>query len=360
MTAPQVTVVTPTRNRRRLLAETLDSVASQTLDAWEHIVVDDGSDDDVGEMMLQRAAADPRVRYIVREGERTGANVCRNLGAQHARADTLVFLDDDDRLHPGCLAARAELMRRNPDLDFAVFAAEIFDQRPGDLGQPYGTLDAGDDLLGFLSMDCPWQTTGPIWRRRFFEDIGRFDESLLSMQDLELHVRALVAPGRYVAVRRVDHYIRAEVDVSRTSTKHFKNPEYIQRSEAMPAMLRARLMAGRLASWSRLRALLGMSFGTAERWSRVGRLREAWASWARACAESRAPATLRIGGATMLALMRIDPDLEGPAFRIVNKWKGWVRFRQEPALIGPLALAERAAEARSAPESGTDSLARAH
>lgn len=38
--APLVSVITPTRNRARLLVETLDSVAAQTLPRWEHIVVD--------------------------------------------------------------------------------------------------------------------------------------------------------------------------------------------------------------------------------------------------------------------------------------------------------------------------------
>jgi glycosyltransferase involved in cell wall biosynthesis len=65
----KVSVVTPTRNRAALLEETLDSVAAQTFHEWEHIVVDDGSDDGTAELMA-RAAADPRVRYMVRDGDR--------------------------------------------------------------------------------------------------------------------------------------------------------------------------------------------------------------------------------------------------------------------------------------------------
>jgi len=75
-----VAVITPTKNRLKLLCETMDSVKRQTFQAWEHIIVDDGSDDGTCEEVARRAASDGRIRYIQRTGERAGANVCRNLG----------------------------------------------------------------------------------------------------------------------------------------------------------------------------------------------------------------------------------------------------------------------------------------
>ena len=88
---PLVSVITPTRNRAKLLEETLDSVAAQTLSAWEHLVIDDGSDDGTGEMMAARTAADPRVSYIVRQSPPAGGNACRNVGIRKARAPLVVL-----------------------------------------------------------------------------------------------------------------------------------------------------------------------------------------------------------------------------------------------------------------------------
>ena len=82
--APAVAVITPTRNRARLLQETLDSVAAQSFADWEHIVVDDGSDDGTAQIMAARTAADPRFSYIVRQGPTSGANACRNIGIKAA------------------------------------------------------------------------------------------------------------------------------------------------------------------------------------------------------------------------------------------------------------------------------------
>ena len=54
---PMVAIITPTKNRLELLCETMNSVQAQTFDAWEHIVVDDGSDDGTAEEVQRRSAA---------------------------------------------------------------------------------------------------------------------------------------------------------------------------------------------------------------------------------------------------------------------------------------------------------------
>jgi len=61
---PTVSVITPTKNRLKLLCETMDSVAAQSFKAWEHIVVDDGSGDGTCEEVARLAASDARIRYV--------------------------------------------------------------------------------------------------------------------------------------------------------------------------------------------------------------------------------------------------------------------------------------------------------
>ena len=151
---PMVAIITPTKNRLELLCETMNSVQAQTFDAWEHIVVDDGSDDGTAEEVLRRNAADHRVRYLPRTGQRSGANVCRNQGISAASADLIVFLDSDDLLRPGCLERRVEIMQRNPDLDFAVFPSGVFIEKFG-------------DLTGFIILRRPVMTCCASWRSKW-------------------------------------------------------------------------------------------------------------------------------------------------------------------------------------------------
>src|ERR1700739_276472 len=108
---PVISVITPTKNRLKLLRETMDSVAAQSFKTWEHIIVDDGSDDGTCEEVTRRMIADSRIRYVRRTGEKSGANVCRNLGIRVSSGEFIVFLDSDDLLAPDCLGRRGEAIQ---------------------------------------------------------------------------------------------------------------------------------------------------------------------------------------------------------------------------------------------------------
>lgn len=328
-----VAVITPTKNRLKLLCEAMDSVRRQTFGVWEHIIVDDGSDDGTKEEVARRAADDPRIRYIQRTGDRAGANICRNIGIRSSSAGLVTFLDSDDLIRPQFLDRRVQFMGRNTDLDFAVFRAGVFKTSIDDLGRTYHFQDPGDDLLRFLSLECVWEISGPVWRRGFLEKIGGFDESLLSMQDLELHVRAISARGKYVCVPETDHDIRSREAGTSTSGRHFADPLYIRAAEGTPAKLLASVNSGGLLTWSRQRALMGLAFGVAESWARSGQVGNAVRAWSRGSEQQGTPWYLYLQGCLVLFALRID-QVEGGFFsRLAIKWKGWVRFRQEPALL---------------------------
>lgn len=104
---PLVSVVIPTRNRRPLLEEAIESVCQQTYTNWELVVVDDCSGD--GTWRYMSAIHDARIRPIrlERHSERSAA---RNRGLAEARGDYVLFLDDDDRLRPRALEILAEAL----------------------------------------------------------------------------------------------------------------------------------------------------------------------------------------------------------------------------------------------------------
>ena len=330
---PSVSIITPTKNRLKLLCEAMDSVQRQSFDAWEHLVVDDGSDDGTAEEVARRAAPDARIRYLQRTGETSGANVCRNIGVRESRAEFIIFLDSDDLLRPHCLERRVEIMQRNSILDFSVFRAGVFVKSVGDMTRLYHPQNPGDDLLRFLAHECVWEISGPIWRRSFLEEIGCFDETLLSMQDLEMHVRALSARAKYVCFPDVDHDIRGHDDATKTSARHYKDPAYIEAAEKVQAKLFDTVTSSGLLTWSRQRALLGLSFGAAECWVQSRRLGRAIRVWNRGCGRQQARLHLQITGLLMLCAARLSARQDAFCSRLVNKWKGWARFRQEPSLL---------------------------
>lgn len=121
---PLISVVVPTHNRPDVLQRALESVASQTEQDVEVIVVDDGStpehapaiDAAIGQL-------GSRCRLVRRpsEGVRHGPDFARNSGVEAARGQYVTFLDDDDywcdHRH---LEVAARCLRARPDVDYYV------------------------------------------------------------------------------------------------------------------------------------------------------------------------------------------------------------------------------------------------
>jgi glycosyltransferase involved in cell wall biosynthesis len=202
-----ITIIIPTKNRCSLLQETLDSVLAQTYSDWEVIVVDDGSED--GTIEILESLTDERIRFIKRDSMPSGAPACRNIGAENAQGEHLIFLDSDDLLLPHALERRAQLMESNLELDFAAYVGEMFVASPGDQGVLWNIPTGKPDFDRFLGLDVSWQTSGPIWRAEFFHRIGGWAETLLCGQDSELHLRALSFDPHYQYCVEVDYAIRA-------------------------------------------------------------------------------------------------------------------------------------------------------
>jgi glycosyltransferase involved in cell wall biosynthesis len=311
----------------------MDSVQRQTFDAWEHLVVDDGSDDGTAEEVARRAAADARIRYLQRTGSASGANVCRNIGIRESRAEFIVFLDSDDLLAASCLARRVELMQRNLDLDFATFQTAVFQYTPGDLGRQWDPELLGDDLLRFLFFECPWIITGPVWRRTSLLRLGLFDESLLSWQDIDLHIRALTAGSRYLRFPEVDHHIRWQFELTKVSVEQRRSPRHLEAAIGVLEKSERLVREGPGMNWVRQRALCSLYFFVAQHWAATGSLSVALRSWNEIRRRRLGSRFLHLSGSALLVMQALGMSGRRVDGRIANKWKGWMRLRTNPELV---------------------------
>ena len=109
------TVIIPTYNRRRFLMRTLASLGHQSAptDRYEVVVAIDGSTDDSLEFVSGlRTAYDLHAVYE----ENKGLAAARNLGAQHAKNDIFIFLDDDQLATPDLVLAHVRAHERRERL----------------------------------------------------------------------------------------------------------------------------------------------------------------------------------------------------------------------------------------------------
>jgi len=190
---PRISVIIPNYNRGDLLADTLESLIRQDYPEWEAVVVDDGSTDNSAEVAQRYNALDSRIRFYLRDREPRGAPVCRNIGIGLSTGEYLIFLDSDDLLAPGALSQRAHAIRNHPEDDFWVFPMLMFRDDPTKATMLWNIDNGKPDLSRFLVLDAPWQTSGPIWRKEPVIRIGGFTEGLACWQDVDFHLKALIA-----------------------------------------------------------------------------------------------------------------------------------------------------------------------
>ncbi|MEO5984832.1 MAG: glycosyltransferase family 2 protein, partial [Ferruginibacter sp.] len=191
-----VSIIIPHYNRSLLLKQTVDSVLAQTNKSWELIIVDDGSDDEEYDAVLKLKGKDKRIAVLKRVSAHKGPSACRNEGVAAAQGGYLLFLDSDDLLEPFCIDQRLMLMKQNPELEMGIFLMAEFTRIKSDSTRIYNNnLTANKHVHAFLEGNNPWTVTCPIWSKNFFLKCGGFDETLLYMEDPELHVRALLTSG---------------------------------------------------------------------------------------------------------------------------------------------------------------------
>ncbi|MPZ63475.1 MAG: glycosyltransferase [Propionibacteriales bacterium] len=103
-----LSVVVPVYNVAAYLAESLDSLLVQTWQAFDVVIVDDGSTDGSGDLADGYAARDRRVRVVHTQNHGLGA--ARNEGIRHVRGEYVAFLDSDDVLPPDAYATLVEAL----------------------------------------------------------------------------------------------------------------------------------------------------------------------------------------------------------------------------------------------------------
>lgn len=170
---PRVSVIIPTYNRSKLLANAIDSVLDQTFDDLEIIVVDDGSTDETSEVV--KGYGD-KVNYKYLENKGMGGSYARNRGIEAASGEYIAFLDSDDFWLPEKLEKQMALLIERPDLSWAYCDSEAIDGSSGQLIYRHGAVHntPSGDVLEQLFIKNFLHTSTLIVKRNVFEQVGNF------------------------------------------------------------------------------------------------------------------------------------------------------------------------------------------
>mgnify|MGYP001175359696 CR=1 FL=1 len=246
-------IIIPTHNRQSILRKTLDSLAGQTYPAaqLEVIVVLDGCSDDTHEMLRSYSA--PFSLRIIEQDHR-GPGAARNLGAQLAKGELLIFLDDDIEAAPGFVQAHVNAHQNishkvvigysHPNLagqrSYLSLELQSWWEAMFQLMQQPGYRFRYNDMLsGNFSIS-----------RDFFTQIGGFNTHLSVHEDYELGMRLILAGAMFafeVAALGIHH---EQSDMQRILNRKFQEGIADIRLGRMYPELISTLLAWRLWRYS--------------------------------------------------------------------------------------------------------------
>lgn len=107
-----VSIITPSYNSSEYISNTINSVASQTYQNWELIIIDDCSQDDSVEIISHWCKKDSRI-HLLELNKNSGAAVARNKGIDVASGRYIAFLDSDDIWFTNKLEKQLKFMQDN-------------------------------------------------------------------------------------------------------------------------------------------------------------------------------------------------------------------------------------------------------
>ncbi len=106
-----VSIIMPSYNTGKYIAETIDSVLAQTYSDWELLIVDDCSTDNT-DAVVSKYLTDERIHYI-KNDKNSGAAVSRNRALRKAKGKWIAFLDSDDLWENDKLQKQITFMTNN-------------------------------------------------------------------------------------------------------------------------------------------------------------------------------------------------------------------------------------------------------
>jgi glycosyltransferase involved in cell wall biosynthesis len=194
---PRTSVVIPSYNHEKYVAECIQSVLGQTFQDFEIVVVDDGSSDATVERI--RSIHDPRLHLFVSESNR-GQFSAMEEGVRQARGEFIAVLNSDDAFHPEKLDKQVRFMDGHPEVG-AVFTGV---QLIGEDGQAF--TDEKHHLHGLFKTE---NRSRQEWMNYFFyrgvcvshpsmmvrkschEVLGHYKKHLAQWSDLDFILRIL-------------------------------------------------------------------------------------------------------------------------------------------------------------------------
>ena len=188
MKTPLVSIITPAYGSASVIGETIESVLAQDYRNFEFIILNDGSPDNLEDVVLEYQQQDDRIKYHKQVNQ--GMCATRNNAIRLASGEYLAFLDNDDLWAPDNLSKKVKYLNENPTVGLVHSDTEIIDGK----GERQGKVLQGksgeilDDLLAWNGTCIPAPSSAMV-RRSVHDQTAGFDAQLSIAGDKDYFIQ---------------------------------------------------------------------------------------------------------------------------------------------------------------------------
>ncbi len=184
---PLISICIPVYNQAELIKDAINSAINQSYDNTEIIIVDDGSEDNIKEVIDDFNSH--KIKYYYKK--HTNAADTRNRAVKEANGEFILWLDSDDILNENILKEYITLLNKNSDIDILYCSLQAM-KTNGEIFYIYDYEDYyhnNDAMFRFLFKGQPIPNGGTLIRKKVYDEIGVYNTEFKRAHDYEFFSR---------------------------------------------------------------------------------------------------------------------------------------------------------------------------
>ena len=185
--APKISIILPTYNGERWLAQSIQSVIDQSEQNWELIIVNDASLDDTLKIAQAFSKKDCRISIISNQtNQQLPASL--NIGFAAARGEYFTWTSDDNIYQPNALEKMASYLDNNPKTDLISMNFSFIDEKGLVKPQDFYTIHKYKRSVAYLLHGCNIGAAF-MYRKTIADKVGKYDETKFCAEDYDYWCR---------------------------------------------------------------------------------------------------------------------------------------------------------------------------
>ncbi|HMQ68342.1 MAG TPA: glycosyltransferase [Ignavibacteria bacterium] len=182
---PEISVITTVINCEKYIEESIKSIASQTFENFEHIIIDDGSTDGTAEILYRLAEKDNRIKFV-ELGENLGRIKSLNIALERSEGKFIAIQDADDISLPERFEKQLSYFNENPDCVLLGSDIYVVDQDLNVISQPVRP-EKDMELRFNLLFKCTLANPSIMYKRDILEKNNiRFEDDFPYAEDFRI------------------------------------------------------------------------------------------------------------------------------------------------------------------------------